>query len=134
MAPRSGSPTRYWGDGIPTRRFPAGEVIFREGEEHRDEAFVVHAGTVEIRKTLGGAERRLRVLGKGELFGELALFRDTPHSASAIALEPVTVLVIPAPRLEMMVRERPALAVALIRQLANRLREVEEHAYASRAG
>ena len=133
MAARSAaSSTRRWGDDVPTRSFSAGEVIFREGDDHRGEAFVVHVGKVEIRKTMGEQQRCLRVLGNGELLGELALFRDTPHSASAIALEPVTVLVIPAARLENMLRERPALAVALIRQLANRLREAEEHAYASR--
>jgi CRP-like cAMP-binding protein len=133
MAARFAGPsTAPWGEDIPTRRFPAGEVIFREGDDHRDEAFVVHAGKVEILKKSGGEECRVRVLGKGELLGELALFRGTPHSASAVALEPVTLLVIPARRLEDMVRERPALAVALIRQLANRLREAEEQAFASR--
>jgi CRP-like cAMP-binding protein len=123
----TGSSTTRWGDDIPTRTFPGGGVIFREGDDHRGEAFVVHAGRVEIRKkAVGGDECRVRVLGPGDLLGELALFRDTPHSASAIALEPVTLLVIPAQRLEDLVRKRPELAVALIHQLANRLREAEE--------
>ena len=129
MTARSADSSRgHQEDDITTRKFDAGEVIFREGDGHRDEAFVVHAGSVEIRKNMGGEECRLRVLGQGELLGELALFRDTAHSATAIALEPVTLLVIQAQRLEEMVRQRPALAVALIRQLANRLREAEEHA------
>lgn len=129
MAARSAGPsTRQWSADIPTRSFPAGEVIFREGDDHRGEAFVVHAGKVEIRKKTDGEECRVRVLGQGDLLGELALFRGTPHSASAIALEPVTLLVIPAQRLEELVRAHPTLAVALIRQLANRLREAEERA------
>jgi CRP-like cAMP-binding protein len=129
MAARSaGSAMRQWGDDIPSRTYPAGAVIFREGDDHRGEAFVVHAGKVEIRRKTDGEECRVRVLGQGDLLGELALFRGTPHSASAIALEPVTLLVIPAQRLEDLVRARPALAVALIRQLANRLREAEERA------
>jgi CRP-like cAMP-binding protein len=129
MAERSAGPsTRQWGADIPTRSFSAGEVIFREGDDHRGEAFVVHAGKVEIRKKTDGEECRVRVLGQGDLLGELALFRGTPHSASAIALESVTLLVIPAQRLEELVRAHPTLAVALIRQLANRLREAEERA------
>jgi CRP-like cAMP-binding protein len=129
MAERSAGPsTRQWGADIPTRSFSAGEVIFREGDDHRGEAFVVHAGKVEIRRKTDGEECRVRVLGQGDLLGELALFRGTPHSASAIALEPVTLLVIPAQRLEELVRAHPTLAVALIRQLANRLREAEERA------
>jgi CRP-like cAMP-binding protein len=40
-------------------------------------------------------------------------------------VEPVTLLVIPAKRLYHMVRTNPGLAVALIRQLATRMREAE---------
>ena len=60
----------------------------------------------------------MRTLGKGDLLGEVALFRAGPHSATAVATERVTLLVIPADRLEEMVRTNPRLAMALIRQLA----------------
>ena len=46
------------------------------------------------------------------------MFRDAPHSVTAIAVEPLTLLVIPAHRLESMVRANPELAIGLIRQLA----------------
>src|SRR5262245_7857528 len=105
-------------DDTPSRAFKAGEVIFREGDAGSREAYLVHDGTVEIRKHGEGGERVLRILGKGDLLGEIALFRDAPHSATAIARERVTLLVIPADRLEQMVRTHPGLAIALIRQLA----------------
>ena len=54
----------------------------------------------------------------GDLLGEVALFRDAPHSATAVTVERVTLLVIPADRLEHMVRSHPDLAIAIIRQLA----------------
>jgi len=88
---------------------------------------------VEIRKQIGGEERLLGTLAKGELLGHIALFRNAPRSASAIAADAVTLMVIPANRLETLVRANPALAVALIRDLAammlraeDRLREVED--------
>ena len=34
---------------VQTRTFRAGEVIFREGDAPRDEAFLIHAGRVEVR-------------------------------------------------------------------------------------
>lgn len=102
----------------PRRTFRAGEVIFRQGDAAKGEAYLVHAGTVEVRKSIDGEERVLRTLGKGDLLGEVALFRAAPHSATAVATESVTVLVIPADRLEEMVRANPRLAMALIRQLA----------------
>ena len=103
---------------MESRTFNAGEVVFRQGDAANGEAYLVHEGAVEVRKNEEGEERILRTLGKGDLLGEVALFRSAPHSATAIAIEPVTVLVIPEQRLEDMVRTNPELALALIRQLA----------------
>ena len=94
---------------------------------------MVHVGRVDIRKQSGGEERLLRTLAKGELLGQIALFRNAPRSATAIAADAVTLMVIPANRLDHLVRANPALAIALIRDLAanlvaaeDRLREVED--------
>jgi CRP/FNR family transcriptional regulator, cyclic AMP receptor protein len=119
--------SRQIGD-IPTRTFQAGEVIFREGDDAKGEAFLVHLGKVEIRKLIGGEERLLNVLKKGELLGEFALFQNAPRSATAIAAEPVTLMVIPANRLDHMVRSNPTLAMALIRDLVTRMLAAEERA------
>ncbi len=77
---------------------------------------------------MAGEERLLNVLKKGELLGELGLFRNAPRSATAIAAEPVTLMVIPANRLDHLVRSNPALAVAMIRDLANRMLAAEDRA------
>jgi CRP/FNR family transcriptional regulator len=118
---------------VPTKTFQPGEVIFREGDDAKGEAFMVHVGRVEIRKQIGGEERLLRTMTKGELIGHIALFRNAPRSATAVAADAVTLMVIPANRLDHLVRANPALAVALIRDLAamllaaeDRLREAEE--------
>ena len=103
---------------MPTKTFEPGGVIFREGDESQSEAYLVHEGTVEARRRVDGEERVLNTLVKGDLLGEVALFRDAPHSVTAIAVEHVTLLVIPAHRLESMVRANPDLAIGLIRQLA----------------
>ena len=120
---------------VPSRTFKAGEVIFKEGDDAKSEAFLVHEGKVEVRKNLGGEDKLLRVLGKGELLGDFALFRNAPRSATALAAEPVTLLVIPANRLDAMVRTNPALAMAIIKDLVGRMlaaedkvREAEERA------
>jgi len=102
----------------PSRTYEPGAVIFRQGDASTGEAYLVHEGTVEIRKESGGKDRLRRKLGHGDLLGEVALFQDAPHSATAVALDRVTLLVIPSVRLESMVRASPDLALALIRQLA----------------
>lgn len=47
------------------------------------------------------------------LLGEVALFSDAPYSATAQAI-----LVVPVDRLENIIRTKPDLAIAIIRQLA----------------
>jgi CRP/FNR family transcriptional regulator, cyclic AMP receptor protein len=113
---------------IPTRTFNPGDVIFKEGDDAKGEAFFVHIGKVEIRKVMGGEEKVLATLKKGDPLGDLALFRNAPRSATAVATEPVTLMVIPANRLDHMVRSNPALAMALIRDLANRMLAAEDRA------
>jgi CRP/FNR family cyclic AMP-dependent transcriptional regulator len=119
--------SRQIGD-IPTRTFAQGEVIFREGDDAKGEAFLVHLGTVEIRIRVGGDEKLVNTLTKGSLLGDFALFRNAPRSATAIAAEPVTLMVLPANRLDHMVRSNPALAMAIIRDLANRMLAAEDRA------
>ena len=126
---------------VQTRTFRAGEVIFREGDIPRDEAFLVHAGRVEVRKKVGDEERLLRTFVKGELLGELGLFTGgSPRSATAVAAEAVTLVIIPAKRLNHLVRTNPTLAVAIIRDLSakllatNRLLAAEGERRSVRAG
>jgi CRP/FNR family transcriptional regulator, cyclic AMP receptor protein len=107
---------------VQIRIFRPGDVIFREGDAHRDEAFLVHAGRVEVRKKVGDEERLLRIYGKGELLGELGLFTGgSPRSATAVAAEAVTLMVIPATQLDHLVRTNPTLAVAIIHDLSAKL-------------
>ncbi len=108
---------------MPTKSFKPGEFIFREGDDAK--------GEVEIRRHFGAEDRVLRVLGKGDLLGDLALFRNAPRSANAVAAEPVTLLLIPSNRLEHLVRSNPALAIAIIKQLATRMLEAEDRARAA---
>ena len=104
--------------GAATRTFQPGEVIFREGDDTRGEAYLVHQGTVEARRRVDGTEQLVNTLATGDLLGEVALFREGPHSVTATAVEHVTLVVIPAQRLESMVRANPELAIGLIRQHA----------------
>jgi S1-C subfamily serine protease/rhodanese-related sulfurtransferase len=104
---------------IERRRFKSGEVIFKEGDDARDEAFVIHAGTVEIRRNFDGTERLLNRVSEGQPLGEIGLFRKGPRSASAVAAEDVELLVIKEERLEWLVRNRPQLALELLKNLSN---------------
>jgi CRP-like cAMP-binding protein len=103
---------------LPNETFEAGDVIFRKGDDSKNEAYLIHQGAVEVRRQVDGEERALNTLGKGDLLGEVALFRDGPHSVTAVAIDQVILIPISAHRLESMVLANPKLAIELIRQLA----------------
>ncbi|MEK7701943.1 MAG: cyclic nucleotide-binding domain-containing protein, partial [candidate division NC10 bacterium] len=104
---------------IERRKFKTGEVIFKEGADPRGEAYVIHAGAVEIRRTFDGVEKVLTRYGEGELFGEMALFRKGSRSANAVATGDTELLIIRDERLEWLIRNRPQLTVEVLKRLSN---------------
>jgi signal transduction histidine kinase len=103
--------------------FAPGEQIFKEGDLG-DAIYVVKNGTVEISGLLAGDVRRVfSVIGAGDVFGEMAVLEDKPRSACAIARSNTTVYRIPRVQMLKLVESSPALAMALLREISNRLRE-----------
>jgi CRP/FNR family transcriptional regulator len=107
-----------------TRALKAGELVFREGDAATT-IFVVRKGRVRITKHVRGGERTFAVLGPGELFGEMAIITGTPRSASAEALDDVTLIELDAARFETMVLHEAEIAVRVLKNMAQRLAEAD---------
>lgn len=72
---------------LDRRTFRPGVVIFNEGDM-AEGAFLIQQGMIEIKKRLPEmGEISLARLGKGRVFGELALLNDSVRKASAVAME-----------------------------------------------
>jgi EAL domain-containing protein (putative c-di-GMP-specific phosphodiesterase class I) len=62
--------------------YVAGEYVFREGEAG-DCAYIIESGGIEIFMSERGPDIPIGHIGRGEIFGEIALLDSQPRSASA---------------------------------------------------
>jgi CRP/FNR family cyclic AMP-dependent transcriptional regulator len=99
--------------------FPAERVIAREGEIGTG-FFIVARGRVRIVRS--GAI--VAHLGPGEFFGELSVLDGGPRVAQVVTEEPTTCLALASWDFERVLREEPGVALAVLRVVAARLREV----------
>jgi CRP/FNR family cyclic AMP-dependent transcriptional regulator len=65
-------------------------------------------------------------LGRGEFFGELSVLDHRPRNAQVVAAEPTTCLALASWDLEAVIAEQPRVAMAMLRVLAGRLRDVSD--------
>jgi CRP-like cAMP-binding protein len=113
---------------VVPRTFGAGTVLFDEGSAGR-EMFLIVDGEVRIeRDTEASGPRRLAVLSRGDIFGELALIGRGPRSARAVADTDITLFALDRSSLEAWVRKEPVPAMSffieLIRIESHSLRRV----------
>jgi rhodanese-related sulfurtransferase len=101
------------------RHFDKGTVICKEGDDPHGEAYLVHAGAVEIRRRENGTFRVLTQLGEGQLVGQMALFRKERRSADIVAATDVDLLVIMQERLEWLIHNRPEVTVEILKSLSD---------------
>ena len=105
------------------RFFENGEVIFRE-DEPGNEMYLIIQGAVEIRKATGASSSKTLIsLGKGDLFGEMAIIEKKPRSASAVAVEPTKLLRINEKLYDSMIGSNPDFARKMSRVLSERIRK-----------
>jgi CRP/FNR family cyclic AMP-dependent transcriptional regulator len=78
---------------LERQTFPVGEKIFAEGEQG-DRAYIVESGMVEVYATKEGQKVVFGNIGKGGIFGEMALIDDKPRMATARAIQASTIIVI----------------------------------------
>ena len=108
------------------RDFKAGSVLFEE-RQPGDYMYVIQAGEVEIRRLVGDTERVLAVLTAGEFFGEMAILNGRPRSATAVVRIDSRLVVIEGKTFEAMLRARPEIALRIIKSLAMRLENANQH-------
>ncbi len=101
--------------------FPAGHVIVHQGEIGTG-FFVVTDGGVRVIRD----GETIATLGPGAFFGELSLLDGRPRVAQVVAIGPTTCLALASWDLEAVMLEEPRVAIAILRGVAGRLRDLTE--------
>lgn len=107
------------------RQFRAGSRIVSELEFGSD-VYIMVQGHAEVSVEAGSGKRRLiDVIGPAATFGEMASLTGELRSATVTAQSDVEVLVLTDAKFSLLTQRRPEIAVALVRTLAQRLRDAE---------
>lgn len=98
------------------------DVISKQGDiaEH---LYIVKNGGIKVLKQDGDTFRDISTITVGETYGEIGLFNQSPRSATAVALENCSLLIIKRAQLKKMLIEVPDIAFNLLSVLSERLRK-----------
>ena len=108
------------------RRYRAGEVLFRE-VDLGDTCFVLRTGSVRVTRTHSdGRTIALAQLRPPALLGEMAMLGSAKRSATVEAVEETTALAVLAGDMRRLLMSRPAIAMAMLDDLAGRLRAADD--------
>jgi len=102
------------------KTFKAGEMIFSEFEPG-DTFYLIQSGRVQLVKLVGDFEKTLDILQPSEMFGEMAILENSPRSATAIALDTVTVLEFNSQNFEVLMLGNPQIALKLLKLFCKRI-------------
>jgi CRP-like cAMP-binding protein len=108
------------------RAYRTDEVVAAEGERG-DALFVLARGRVKV--ALFGESGREVILSvfrtPGDFFGEMSLLDDEPRSATVVAMEPSTLLVLSRADFRAHLARHPKVAMQVMTELSRRLRRAD---------
>lgn len=103
---------------LKERVYDPGAVIIKEGDPGLG-FFLITEGRVNV----SHRDHRIRDLGPGEFFGEMALMEETPRSATVTAKERTHCLQLVRWDFRALLKQNPDLAVRMLEVVVQRLRE-----------
>jgi len=93
--------------------WPAGKVLFREGEQPRG-VYVVHSGEADLRFRT----KSLQIVGPGQILGLSAVVSGRPHDSSATSRTPIVTGFIEKERFLNLLDQMPSLWFSVLQMLS----------------
>ena len=104
-----------------------GATVYRAGDAS-DELFILESGAVKLTRAADdGREVSIGVLGPAEIFGELALTRESARADHAKVLEDAVVCGFECAAFERFLAAHPELALRVAKLIGERLMRAENH-------
>lgn len=110
------------------REFDAGDVVVQTGEP-ADGFYLVLGGRAKV-----VGRPRSRTLQTGDYFGEMALLDGGPRTATVTAAGELQTMRLPRKPFLRLLQQEPSISVALLGELAGRLRRLEKATANPRSG
>jgi CRP-like cAMP-binding protein len=108
------------------RRFREDETVYHESDVTGD-IFVVFEGLVKVLlQDENGREALVALLGRGEFFGELALFDDTRRDTTVVSVVPTTALQMPRADCLAVLHRNPEAQTYMFRRLTSTIHRLSD--------
>ncbi len=108
------------------RDLASNEFVFWDGDAP-EWFYIIAEGRVKVfKQSSGGKEFIIAFFGRGDMFGEVAVFENRPYPASAQAVAATKVLGIKREAFLDFLARRPQVAMRIISVLGGRLREAQD--------
>ncbi len=106
------------------RTFAPGELVVRQGEPALH-IYLIASGTASVEREGESWSGRLRA---GDFFGELGIIEDHGRTATVVAVDELTCLMLPAWEFRALLKEHPEVALPMLYAVIGRLHRREHHA------
>jgi len=110
----------FYPENTMIQKYPKNCLLFAEGEKGNN-LYIIQSGSVKITKIINNQEIVLAVLGKSDIFGEMAMLDDKPRAATAEIYEDCTLLAVNKDNFSKLIHDQPDMVVKLTSMMAERI-------------
>jgi CRP/FNR family transcriptional regulator len=107
--------------------FAQGEILYLQGSVATHFYYIAEGAVKTFLTSEDGGERILTVYRKGDILGEASFFDGKPRMSSAMALTRCQIISIDRQGAQAVFRDRPELAMAMLKYLASTVRLLSAH-------